>query len=200
MKKKIILGGVVILGFLHWYQSGRTIKHPPGILVAEAPLQTPLEDALPFAHDDFMLTPLADYEITARVLSKRNYRFDASSAISPTDLALGWQYMSDSDVLQHLEIDQAGRFYSYRTKKSDDFPFIPFDRLGVQSANTHIIPANKTIARQLSRVKKGQVITLRGYLVNVRRAKDGFTWNSSLTRTDSGAGACEVMWVSELDY
>jgi hypothetical protein len=30
-------------------------------------------------------------------------------------------------------------------------------------------------------------------------APDGWQWRSSRTRTDSGAGACEVIWVEDVE-
>lgn len=38
---------------------------------------------------------------------------------------------------------------------------------------------------------------IRGLLVNVARA-DGYNWKSSRSRGDSGPGACELIWVEEL--
>jgi hypothetical protein len=42
------------------------------------------------------------------------------------------------------------------------------------------------------------VVALTGYLVEVR-GPDGFRWRSSLTREDTGNGACELVWVEKLD-
>ena len=36
-----------------------------------------------------------------------------------------------------------------------------------------------------------------GSLVRIK-AKDGWYWNTSLTRNDTGAHACEVIWVTDL--
>jgi hypothetical protein len=41
-------------------------------------------------------------------------------------------------------------------------------------------------------------VTASGYLVDIRGA-DGFTWSTSLSRTDTGDGACEVFWVERLE-
>ena len=46
--------------------------------------------------------------------------------------------------------------------------------------------------------RKGQVVALEGYLVKVI-SKDGWWWKSSLTRNDTGNGACEVIWVEEVE-
>ena len=41
------------------------------------------------------------------------------------------------------------------------------------------------------------VVALGGYLITVE-AKDGWRWRSSLSRNDSGGGACELVWVKSL--
>jgi len=46
-------------------------------------------------------------------------------------------------------------------------------------------------------VRTGQIVALSGYLVRVQ-GPDGWHWNSSMTRSDSGNGACELVWVQDL--
>ena len=62
----------------------------------------------------------------------------------------------------------------------------------------HVIPANADVRRALEAAKAGNVITMRGRLVDVRGA-DGFTWNTSLRREDTGDGACELFWADEIE-
>jgi hypothetical protein len=47
-------------------------------------------------------------------------------------------------------------------------------------------------------MRPGQIATIGGYLVDVR-GPGGFLWNTSLTRTDTGEGACEIVWVDTLE-
>jgi hypothetical protein len=61
----------------------------------------------------------------------------------------------------------------------------------------HMIPANRTIAKRLKSVREGNIVEARGYLVNVE-ADDGWHWRSSLTRQDTGDGACELIWLQNL--
>ena len=60
-----------------------------------------------------------------------------------------------------------------------------------------MIPATPDIESKLKKLRPGQIVTARGYLVDIRNA-DGFHWNTSLSRTDTGDGACEVFWVESL--
>jgi hypothetical protein len=65
------------------------------------------------------------------------------------------------------------------------------------ATNTHLIPADEAILRQLKRTAPGRVVKLQGYLVNAV-GDDGYRWNSSLTRDDTGAGACELIYVQSV--
>jgi len=66
------------------------------------------------------------------------------------------------------------------------------------SANTHIIPADVLIAQQLRGLRPGQTVTLSGDLVDGLR-DDGASIHTSLSRTDTGAGACEIMLLREIE-
>jgi hypothetical protein len=175
--------------------SDREVMHGPGVLVAEAPQQRDLADAASFAHGEFRLQPLADFSLRARVLSREDYRFDAQAQLSPIDLALGWGRMSDSAVIEQLDIRQAGRFYRYRWGAQG--PPIPAPEIVRSSANMHLVPADAAVAAVLDRVRRGDVVHFRGQLIEAVRA-DGWRWRSSLSREDSGAGACELVWVTAL--
>jgi len=172
------------------------VTQPPGVLVATAPVQEAVASShQPFRYgDDFTLTPLARFDVQGRVLGRENYYLDTESALAPVDLALGWQRMSDTAVLEHIDIHQRNRFYYWRVEQ---FP-IPRQEIETQSANMHIIPANPSVARRLDKVRQGQVVRARGYLVEARR-DDGWHWRSSLTREDTGGGACELIFVERLE-
>jgi hypothetical protein len=105
-------------------------------------------------------------------------------------LAVGWGPMSDSAVLEKLRITQDNRWYQWR---ADAYP-IPLDEIARSSSNMHLIAADKQVERDMRRVRPGAVVRMRGYLVEAR-GKDGFIWRSSLSRDDTGNGACELMWV-----
>ena len=180
-------------GWHHWRL--RPLQPADGPVAPTEPLQTLLDGAAPLAHGRWMLTPRARYDITARILSREDYRFDTISDLVPEDLALGWGPMSDNRVLRAFVISQAARFYSWRPKAT-----LPIARQEVieHSANTHVIPADPIIGSQLARLRQGQVVHLTGLLVDGLR--DDGTWiRTSLTRNDTGAGACEVMLVERVD-
>ncbi|HMN44882.1 MAG TPA: hypothetical protein PKE27_09930 [Povalibacter sp.] len=172
--------------------SGRPIERAPGVLAPDEPLQTPTT-AAPFSVGEFQVAPQANYDITARVLSVETYRVDGGARLSPIDFAVGWGPMSDSAVLDHFRITQGSRFFTIYP----DEAAIDLATALKGAANMHLIPGSARVRDQLDSVRAGNVVRLQGYLVNVSRA-DGYTWNTSLTRNDTGAGACELFYVEDV--
>jgi hypothetical protein len=180
-----------------WGQWAHRAIHPAdGAIAPHEPLQTNANGASVIVLGRWTLTPRATYDITARILGREDYRFDPISDLVPLDLALGWGPMSDNRVLEAFKVSQGARFYSWRPVTES----LPLDLREVvhYSANTHVIPANGAVASKLARLRLGgQVVHLTGLLVDGTR-DDGMTIRTSLTRTDSGAGACEFMLVQHV--
>lgn len=191
VKKFLAFALVVVAVWLFWREPAADWK---GIPAVREPVQS--ESGLPpaFRHEDYTVTPLARYSVTAVVLGRERYRNDREADLSPVDFALGWGSMSMASVINELKISQSGRWYEYRWP--GDPPLEPA-QMATQSANTHCIPATKEVRTQLLSVKRHDLVTLEGFLVEIA-APEGYRWRSSLTRTDSGARSCEVFWVTSV--
>jgi hypothetical protein len=174
--------------------STRPVAHSAGEIAPAAPVQIDRSGLPSFAVGDYRITPAAEFSLEARTLSTEHYHLGREAELSPVDLALGWGPMSDSAVLDRLRISQGNRFYHYSWT---DEPPIPPREIVEHSANMHMIPASDGVAKQLAHVRAGQIVQIKGYLVRVE-ARDGWRWNSSLMRSDSGSGACELVWVEHL--
>jgi len=149
----------------------------------------------PFEFEAGRLTALAGFRISARVLSREDYARGREAEFSPTDLALGWGRMGEDAVLDRLDIRQSGRWYRYRW--SGDPP-IPAQEIVRSSANMHMIPADAQVARALGAVRADDRVRIRGWLVEAG-ADDGWRWRSSLSRDDTGSGACELVYVCAIE-
>ena len=182
----------IILSVIH-HRSSSAIKHSPGVLAPEDPVQEMIGGAVSWSAGDYEITPLARFRITARVLGKKRYTSGREADLSNYDLALGWGPMSDQAVLDKMQISQRGRWYHYKFSSAP----IQHGEITRHSGNMHIIAADDRIAERLADIVTGHLVSLAGYLVLVR-AHDGWTWASSLSRTDSGAHSCEVLWAEEL--
>lgn len=183
---------------LAWYAYSRLtapLTYPAGVLIAGEPLQTdPTPNDKPFQDGEFWLKPLARFALDARVLHRKVYRYDRYANLVPVDLAVGWGPMSDETVLDQLEISQSARFFWYEWKQQ---PPIPREEIVAHATNLHLIPSGPAIAAQCKELRVGELIHLEGLLVEATGPDIG-TWRSSLSRTDSGNGACELIWVEEI--
>lgn len=142
----------------------------------------------------YKMMKLSTFEGEFRVLSREDYHTGREAEISPTDLALGWGAMADPQVYKQLSIRQSNRWYYWRYENE---PPIPRREIETHSANMHIIPVNKAVAQKLSKVDDNDLINLKGQLVEVS-ANDGWVWRSSLSREDTGNGACELFLVESI--
>lgn len=166
---------------------------PPRVVAGDAPLQTPVPVGMaPIRLAAATLTPVAGFSLDARVLSRLDYSLGREADLSPLDLAVGWGPMREPAVLDQLDLDQGGRFYTYRWTRP--LEGVTAEAIAESSANMHLIPADAGVARALGRLAPGARVRLDGWLVNAD-APDGWHWRTSTTRADTGAGACELVYV-----
>lgn len=177
---------------LSWWKS-RPVVRFTGEIVSGLPEQAETQ-ADAFNFKGHRIIPLADFDITARVLSKTKYYFGRESDLAPFDLALGWGKMAKGAVLEKIKIRQSNRFYFW---SAEQFP-IPRKQIETHSANMHLIPSDKSVLNKIKAVRAGDFVSFSGYLVKVT-GSDGWRWKSSLSRSDSGKGACELIFVNEFE-
>jgi hypothetical protein len=194
MLNRVFWFSLVVVAYL-WARDWETqpIVHAPGVLVPNSPVQQE-QPASHFKIDDYLLTRRASFEIRARVLSIEKYYFRRESDLSPIDLALGWGPMSDQSVLDQIEISQSARWYRTRW----DYPLSIADHeIILNSSNMHMIPSVKGIAKTLKQLRDGDLVNIRGWLVDVDH-DSGWFWRTSMSRDDTGAGACEIVYVESI--
>ena len=178
------------------FMFARPIARGPGVVAAREPVQQPEgRNAPAYEKDGCRVAALASFALEARVLRSKHYCCGGPDRLAPVDVAFGWGRMSDESVLARIDVSQSGRCYYWRYEGA---PPIPHREIELSSANMHLIPATKTIEKKLKNLRPGNVVALKGYLVAVQ-GEGGFTWKSSLTREDTGSGACELVWVEEAE-
>ena len=184
----IILGGFIFKP----YFTGTSV--PDGVMAPFDPIQNADNLPAPISMGLNTIMPLANFSIEGKILSKKRYIIGKETQISPVDFAMGWGRMSDNNVVNQLKISQRGRWYFWKPKKR--MP-IPRKEIETHSANMHIIPANKDIRKKVLKAKKGQIVKFNGYLIRV--IGQDWNWKSSLSRNDTGGGACEVIYVKNFE-
>lgn len=192
--KKLLAALAIVVVVVYVFDIGGEVKRPPGVLAPDEPSQWLLSGPSWTIGQD-RLTALARYRIRARVISTERYWLGMESRFSPVDFAVGWGPLSDQRILDQISFSQSRRYFHYYPR-GRSFP-LPVDEINSHSANMHMVPADSGIRKQLLLVRPGDIADMDGYLLLIQ-TKEGGTWRSSLSRTDSGGGACELMWVEHL--
>jgi len=183
----------VLVLFLAWrLYLQRDIEHPAGVIAAEEPLQEVFDGARPIGRGPFLLRPRAEFSATVRILARKDYSTGDFAALVPTDFAVGWGPMSDSTNLKGIEFSQGNRFYYWRT---ESWP-LTREQIQTHSANWHIIADSEAARQVLGRLRVGSVVELHGQLVDVEGPEG--SRRTSLSRRDTGAGACEILLASSV--
>ena len=198
-------GGLFFVLLLYFLLSGCNRPHAtavkfdeidasPDPLQISVPSQEPILIRLKKA--ELKMTPLAVYKIAALVVGAESYSFGWNAKISPVDLALAWGKLAEQEFQKYISYSQDNRWVVFNIKKDS-----PLDVAYVTShaSNHHIIPATQNIRYAVQTIKKKQKVLLEGFLVDITGTYDGKTvwWNTSLSRTDTGSGACEILYVTK---
>lgn len=146
----------------------------------------------------------AEYTIYGRVIGTYSpLPTNVRDAVSPMDIALSWGFLAQ-DTYDNAMIFTSlpSRFLRFETYHMSVFNGVGGMReVGNHLSNNHVIPKDSTIKTLLKKVQVDDFIKLEGYLVTVQVEGDRYpVLQSSAVRTDSGAGACEVMYVTDIKW
>ena len=194
-----------VYGALQWAMHDRPVGHAPGSLVKETP-EIILRSSRPPWRDThgFQYTARADLDARAVVLSRANYHIGEFASFSPTDLAIAWGELSDRSVYEQFKFSEmgsplAGRFVFPEIRRGTEMSRRPFAEVSnfllMHLTHVHTIPADAAVAHKLSGIRPGQVVRLKGVLVDVVSPANG-RYNTSLALFDYN---CEIMWVDAID-
>lgn len=168
----------------------------PGEIAPTAPVQVsiPAARAEVFEYEGYQLRARARLRGRAVVLSREDYASGRRTEITPTDLVLGWGRMSDPAIVTRMSFFQRNRSYTFEAPSELDLrrPDVLFS-----SANVHVIPRTPEVAAALDNVRIGDIVSIEGLLVDVQAA-DGWSWETSTTRTDTGRDAGEILYASRI--
>lgn len=129
-----------------------------------------------------------------RILGAKTYTDDPQAKFSPIDYAVSWEKFAEPQIARSISVNQYDRYLNWKMPKVP----VPIEQAMQMVSNMHIIPANPEIAAQITQVKRGDLVRLKGELVEVR--DHDLVWRSSLTATDIGDGACEVFRVNSIQW
>ena len=182
------------------------IKLPPESellpIVEEAPEQTNHTDrafAVNWRGAEYAVYPVAEYEITGLTVTRNDIGafadiYHTLNSVDVVDVCLVWGANTSEDVYRNVEFWSEPFSCWVRPKNEIGANEFAMDQL----SNTHILAKDEAMAENLNTIRVGDQIRLRGKLVNYHPAgASEMLRKSSLVRTDTGNGACEVMYVEE---
>lgn len=191
------------------YLSIRDVALPPPSAIAREivegePRQGPT-DAQPFTTAirgyTYTITPRATYEIAGLVVSRHrgDAWFNMYHATDPgniEDVCVVWGEVIANGSYRKVQF-WSGEFTCYFSWPGRLDP--PFDV--EKAANNHLIPADEYVTHRIRNLRVGDQIRMTGLLVDYAVSSGGrtlLTRQTSLTRKDTGNGACETMFVTDL--
>jgi hypothetical protein len=151
----------------------------------------------------YEITPLYSYEIYGIVVSEYSSHnwLDLSHKKDPAntrDLCLTWGDNISSGAYQKVKYSH-GEFTCYYSYRVNFDP--PFN--GQNLSNNHLIPKNQDVEKKIGRVNIGDQVRISGYLANYKitdeNGRESASRNTSITRQDSRNGACEIIYVTDIE-
>lgn len=191
--RTLVLTGLLAIVAVGYHAMKPAVLQPVGPY--SAPVQQPLDlDLTLAAPDGYTIVPTDTYEVDALILSRARYRWDREADLSPVDFLLGWGVATTEPTLSAVHWSQSGRWGFWQW--GGELP-IAQRTLENNVANTHIIPdySDPSLRDELLSLGRGDAVHLSGYLVRIT-GEDGYRWQSSRSRSDTGDGSCEVFYVT----
>jgi hypothetical protein len=179
---------------------------PAGRTDAGAYVVLPLQEAgpIPTATGDTLL-PVARFETRGRVLNIERFKPYQSlvnwiPGLRPSthDIGLGYGPMTDTANVERFKYSHEGTTHGLRAlflRPRGPMTQAEWDALAPHVTNVHVIPASDLVLQQVRRLRHGDLVTLRGQLVNVRDAQ-GRVATTSITAGDRD---CEILFVTEVE-
>jgi hypothetical protein len=172
--------------------------------------QEPLQEAVapaPFKTDKngvtYTVEPLHRYEIYGLVVSK--YNTDSwwgwahkawNDHLNVTDLCVVWGTNALGGGYHDLSFSSGQWTCNFETSSEAAWQAFDVNKI----SNNHLLTDNPQLAKKLKNIRIGDQIYLAGHLANYKHfSGNGFARGTSTVRTDTGNGACETIFVSEVN-
>lgn len=170
--------------------------------VHRAPMQSDTSRA-PFSFSyrgsSYTVTPQAEYEISGVVVTHNNISgigdaYHTSDSVDMKDVCVVWGSNVLNDNYRSMKYASEPWTCVIETQDSTVWNrFFP-DEL----SNNHLLAADEAVQQRIRSVRVGDQIHFRGMLVDYCPAQyPEMVRHSSLVRTDTGNGACEVVFVED---
>ena len=204
LKWAFLVCAALFLGAL--YKDG--VPPEPGALrfeIAREPLQEPISSPhikTRVGGVDYTIEPSHLYDIYGLVVSKHNadtwwdwVHAASNDHLNVTDLCVVWGSNATSGAYRDMAFSSGQWTCNFQT--NSDAAFKAFDITKI--SNNHLLTDKPSLAKKLRQVRVGDQIHITGQLAAYRHQSGmDFFRGTSTTRLDTGDGACETIFVSDV--
>ncbi len=173
--------------------------------LSQEPLQSSVEmPAFTTTYNDesYQVIPKYDYELYGLVVSYRVHDAEYGQMIHAlskdhlniADYCVVWGETANVDILTHFDFYNGQFTCNYSTKDRQAWERFNHHQL----SNNHLLATNDQIRNTLEEVKTGDQIKIKGWLSHYI-GPTGYERGSSTVRTDTGDGACETIFVNDIE-
>lgn len=152
----------------------------------------------------YTVEPLYDYDIQGLVVSRHSAtgftditHAEARDHLNVVDLCLVYGDLARSGAYRNYSYS-SGNWTCYVHYEGNSGPFAT-----EELSNNHLLTEDPTVAAQLRDLRIGDQVRIRGYLARYSHQAFGsdhpFTRGTSTTRADTGNGACETLYVRDME-
>ncbi len=145
--------------------------------------------------DHYTVRYMEPFNLNARVIVTNRHTTDQMSDFSPIDVGVAWGPLGEEGKLDLSKFYQKERFLYWKGQKIDDVPYWDVRK---HIGHLHVIPADDYVLQELYALQPNDLISFRGHLVRVDNNEGRGIWVSSRSRTDTGAQACEIVYITDL--
>lgn len=152
---------------------------------------------------EYTVQPLYRYELAGLVVSRHDAKAwwdyahkEWKDELNAVDLCVVWGDNVRSGA--YLPLNYSSDQWTCHVQTGSTEAWQAFDPIAL--SNNHLLTDQADLARRLRDVRIGDQIRLRGYLAEYsHNVGGGFHRGTSITRTDTGNGACETIFVEEFE-
>ena len=149
---------------------------------------------------DYLIEPQFEYDLYGMIVSYRHHdgnsrmHQQSNDHLNMLDVCVVWGGNALGDHLRKLDYWNGIFTCNVRTTDSDAWAAFDMEKL----SNNHLLSNDDFIRDQVTDIKVGDQIRVRGWLASYSSAGGGKR-GTSTTRTDTGDGACETIFIDKFE-
>lgn len=151
----------------------------------------------------YIIKPKFNYELQGVVVSHHNaddfgniyHHKSWQDYINVRDICIIWGDNISSGVYKNMEFNSTTWTCWASWPDSETGRLFSMNQL----SNNHLLATNDTIKQMLMSAETGDHIRIKGVLAEYSNPGNGFKRGTSISRDDTGNGACETIYIDEFD-